>query len=681
MSEAPRTQEPTFQDVVAERISRRSALKAAFVLGAGAAGAPLLAGGVAEAAVGQDLKFTSIPDNFADATTVAAGYTQQVVIRWGDPVLPGAPAFDLMNQTAAAQATQFGVDCDYLAFWPLPQGSRNSARGLLWNNHEVNEPKTQYPVVDFTSLEQARTSLAAHGCSIIEVERSADGTWRTNSGSAMNRRITGETPITITGPAAGPKLATIDDPTGTRVLGMLNNCGGGTTPWRTNITCEENFNQYFANNGTNPDAYAKAANLAYGFSNSGDTRHNFHKTISRFDCTKVPREGLRFGWAVEVDPYDPTSTPKKRTALGRFAHEAAEGILAPGGRYAMYMGDDARFEYIYKFVTKGTVDLVNKAANDTLLDSGVLYVAKFAADGTGTWIPLVATDPRIAALGFDQADVCIRTRDAADAVGATPMDRPEDIDIDRLNNHVFIALTNNTSRTATGTTGVDAPNPRANNRAGHVIELVEAGDDPLATSFRWEIFILCGEPSDPSTFFGGFDKTQVSRIGAPDNLAIDNQGNLWIASDGMPSALSTAAGPGPNDSLYGTPTKGPQRGHLKRLFSGPLGCEIASMVFTPDDTTVFVNVQHPGENGTIDAPQSQWPMANRADNLPPRQFFARGSTVAISRIDRTPIGYDAAPIPAVPEFKAPLAIVTAGALVAGAIALRNRRSQPADNQA
>lgn len=678
MSDAPRTDEPTFQDVVAERISRRSAFKAAFVIGAGAAAAPVLATRAADAAAGDDLKFTSIPDNFADVSTVADGYNQQVLIRWGDPVVPGAPAFDLQNQTAAAQAQQFGVDCDYLAFWPLPEGSKNSARGLLWNNHEVNEPKTQYPVVDFNSLEQARTSLAAHGCSIIEVERGANGTWSTNPTSVLNRRITGETPILITGPAAGAKLATGADPTGTTVLGMLNNCGGGITPWRTTITCEENFNQYFANNGANPDAYAKAANAAYGFSATGPTRHNFHNTISRFDCTKEPREGLRFGWAVEVDPYDPTFMPKKRTALGRFAHEAAEGVVAPGGRYVMYMGDDARFEYVYKFVTDGAVDVDNKAANAGLLDSGTLYVAKFAADGTGTWIPLVASDPRIAALGFDQADVCIRTREAADAVAPTPMDRPEDIDINRLDNHVFIALTNNTSRTAAQ---VDAPNPRAVNKTGHIIELTEAGDNPLATAFRWEIFMLCGEPSDPGTYFAGFDKTQVSRIGAPDNLAVDNQANLWIATDGMPSALTSATGSGPNDSLYGVPTVGLQRGHLKRLFSGPLGCEIASMVFTPDDTTVFINVQHPGENGTILAPQSQWPMANRAEGKPPLEFFARGSTVAVTRADMTAIGYDAGPVPMVPEMKAPLAIVTAGALVAGAIAFRNRRSQPGANEA
>ena len=624
----------TFGEVVHRRISRRSILKVGLVAGVAAAlgstlrlddartaearpvsvsgqlaaQVPVQAIQQAPAAQGTTLAFTALQpsDPTTDQVRVAAGYTSQVLLSWGDPLFADVPDFDLETQTAALQERRFGFNSDFVALMPLPLGSKTAYEGLLWNNHEYTDGLMMFPDYDAKNptREQVDIELAAHGASIVLVRRDAAGRWQADKTSTYNRRITATTPIKISGPAAGDDLLkTSADPTGAMSAGMLNNCGGGWTPWGTVLTAEENFNQYFANTDLlAADDPRKKVHARYGLPTAASERL-WEAHYDRFDISKEPNEPFRFGWVVEVDPYEPWSQPVKRTALGRFKHEAATTVVASNGKVVVYTGDDERFDYAYKFVTDGSYNPNNRAANMQLLDSGTLYVAKFNDDGTGEWLPLVfGQGPLTAANGWrNQADVLIRARQAGDALGATKMDRPEDIEASPVTGKVYMALTNNTQRGADGRAAADKANPRANNAYGHIIEWTEAGNNHAALTFKWDIFMLCGKPEDESTYFSGFDKSQVSPIGSPDNLAFDSRGNLWIATDGQPSNLKVT------DAILGVPTEGADRGHLKQLFSAVAGSEVASLVFNADDTALFASVQHPGEGGKLSAPTSVWP--------------------------------------------------------------------------
>jgi secreted PhoX family phosphatase len=560
----------------------------------------------------------------ATEVTVAPGYGVQKFLRWGEPVLPGAPAFDFANQSAAAQAQQFGYNCDFLQYFPLPRHlSENSNHGLLSVNHEYTNPELMFsgfapgssttPAV--TTAENVAIELAAHGVSIVEITLDR----RTNRWSLVaggyNRRFTGETEIELTGPALGdPRLATSYDPSGTIVRGMLNNCGGGITPWGTLLTAEENFNQYFAHRGSMPDGAIKDLHARYGLT-SGNSERGWELHEERFDLLVEPNEPFRFGFIVEIDPYDLTYTPKKRTALGRLKHEAATCAIAQSGRLAVYTGDDERFEHVYKFISASPVS-PRREDNRDLLDRGVLYAARFNADGTGEWLALVAGVGPLAA--WTTSDILLNTRQAGLLLGATRMDRPEDIQMNPRNGKVYCAMTNNTSRTADGPNGVDAANPRPNNRHGHVIELTEDGGDAGSLSFTWEIFMLCGNPDNPAdepTYFAGFDKSEVSAISCPDNVAFDRRGNLWIATDGQINTFNR------NDGVFAVPTEGADRGYVRQFFSGVPGGECASLIMTPDSETLFVSIQHPAEGSTIASPLHRWPDGD----------FPRPSVVAIRK--------------------------------------------------
>jgi secreted PhoX family phosphatase len=441
--------------------------------------------------------------------------------------------------------------------------------------------------------------LAAHGLSVVEVMRNESGAWEVVRDSEYNRRITATTEMEITGPAAGiDLLQTADDVTGTRVLGTLNNCAGGTTPWGTILTGEENFQQYFANLGTmSEDDPVRIAHERYGLEEEGSERR-WEEFYPRFDLAQEPHEPFRFGWIVEIDPYDPTSTPKKRTALGRNKNEGATSVVAPGGQVAFYNGDDERFDYAYKFVTAGTFNPDDRFANMDLMDEGTLYVARFNDDGSGEWLPMVQGEgPLTADNGFaSQGEVLAKTRLAADLLGATKMDRPEDFETNPVTGKVYLVCTNNSNRTLAET---DDANPRPNNFAGHIIELTEADNDHAATAFEWEIFILAGDPEDSGTWYGG--QEGVSPFAAPDNLTFDVDGNIWISTDGLPANL-----PG-NDGLFVAPTEGEERGLSRQFFSTVPGAECSGPVFNNDNTALWVSVQHPGEGGTIEEPVSLWP--------------------------------------------------------------------------
>jgi secreted PhoX family phosphatase len=451
--------------------------------------------------------------------------------------------------------------------------------------------------------EQVDIQIAAHGLSVLEIRCDKTAGWIVVPGSPHARRITGETRCAITGPAAGDRwLRTAADPTGRWVDGTLANCSAGVTPWGTILSGEENWHLYFGNRDRIADIDVLVAHARYGvprqISNFGWER--FHE---RFDLETEPHEPFRFGWTVEIDPYDATWTPRKRTAAGRFRREGAATVVSARDRLVLYSGDDIPFEYIYKFVTREPVQPGGRDANDGLLDDGDLFVARFFHDGTGVWHRLRHGEgPLTEARGFrDQADVLIRTAAAADAWNPTKMDRPEDIRVHPQSGAVFVALTNNPLRGTAGFLPADAANPRPRNHGGHVLEIHEAGGDHAATTFHWQIFLLCGDPADSSSYFAGFPKGLVSAIACPDNLTFDRRGNLWIATDGLPRTMAA------NDGLFAVPVAGPRRGWVRRFFSGVPGSEICSPAFTPDNRTLFLAVQHPGEGSTLAAPSSRWP--------------------------------------------------------------------------
>lgn len=527
--------------------------------------------------------FDPVPPDSGDRVTVPAGFTHEVLIGWGDPVLPGAPPFDFDRQTEAAQALQFGVNNDYCAIVPL----RGDGRWLLVSNHEYATEPLMFPDWDPAAPTEAqvRTAWAAYGMSVVLVERSPDdGRLRAAVDGRWNRRITLTTPFEVRGPAAGaPLLRTSGDPGGTHVLGTMANCSGGTTPWGTVLSGEENVHMAFAHADRVTDPLVSEGLRRYGFP-EGPSLRRWETYDARFDLGREPHEAHRFGWIVEIDPLEPDSVPVKHTALGRFKHEGANISVAPDGRVVAYMGDDERFEYIYKFVSDGRMreghDAAARAHNKRLLDSGTLYAARFsgdsppeeidgagrlpgdgAFDGSGIWVPL-AHNSRSFVPGMSAEEVYVFTRIAADRAGPTPMDRPEDVQPHPVTGRVYAAMTNNDHRGRTGRPGPDEANPRVQNRDGHVLELCERADDPTAERFGWRLLLVCGDPRSPGTYYGGFDKSRVSAISSPDNLAFDAHGSLWIATD-------TGGQGGRSDGLYVVPLSGPERGRVQRFSPCP----------------------------------------------------------------------------------------------------------------
>ncbi len=635
-----------FGDLLAGEVSRRGVVRAgavgALLAGLGGA-APALAApadaepapevpeayGATAATAPVALTFKAVTPNLVDGVVVPNGYEHAVVIRWGDEVVPGAPRFDLHRQSAQAQSKQFGYNNDFVAVLPL---DRRGERALLVCNHEYTNEHLMFPDfpgADKLTVEQLRTAMAAHGMSVVELERDGrSGRWTPvrRGPRRYNRRVTAlATRFRLTGPVAGSALVrTAADPTGTAVIGTLNNCAGGVTPWGTVLSGEENFNQYFVGG----DAVAEPARsrlARYGIEvgkryPSGSRM--WDRADERFDLARQPNEANRFGWVVEIDPYTPGSAPRKHTALGRLKHEGANVTIARSGHAVAYMGDDERFEYLYKFVSDRRFDPGRgdraRRNNLRLLESGTLYVAKLgftsaaeidgsgklpsdgAFNGTGTWIPLVKGGVSQVP-GMTVEEVLTFTRLAGDAVGATKMDRPEDVEPNPKTGRIYAALTNNSQRGTAGRAPADEANPRRENRHGHILEITEDNGDHTGTSFSWTLPIVCGDPKDPATYFLGYDKNLVSPISCPDNVAFDAGGNLWIATDG--NALGT------NDGLFAVPLEGPQKGHLKQFLTVPYGAEACGPYLSDDNRSVFVAVQHPGEisGASVEKPASNWP--------------------------------------------------------------------------
>jgi secreted PhoX family phosphatase len=579
------------------------------------------------------LGFASVPPGTTDAVRVPDGYVAEVLAPWGDPVgIPGAmPVWrDDASDTAEAQALQFGMHHDGLHYLPLD----GSQRGLLVINHEYTDDGLLHPDgLEPWTAAKVRKAQASHGLSVVEVARGSDGAWQVVRPSPYARRVTATTPHALTGPAAGhPLMRTAGDPAGRTVLGTFGNCALGLTPWGTCLSGEENWIDYFRA-PPQPDAHQRR----WGIHGSAWYRWAVHD--ERFDAARHPNEFNRFGWIVEVDPSDPASVPVKRTALGRAAHEGAWVAVTRDGRAVVYSGEDARFEYIYKFVSRDPIrpaapGVSAARANRELLDHGTLYVARFEADGSGRWLPLVHGEgPLTGAQGFaDQGEVLVKARQASDALGATKMDRPEWLAIDPTTREVFCTLTNNTRRGEPGQPPVDAANPRANNVMGHIIRWVEDGDFDGLT-MRWNHLVLAGDPANARAEARGNVKGDA--FACPDGLLMDARGVLWIQTDAHAKDMHHGefARIGNNQML----ACDPRSGEVRRFLTGPTHCEVTGATLTPDLRTLFVDIQHPGEppRGRNDPRNpgrySTWP-SGRAGARP------RSATVVVRRLDGGVIG-------------------------------------------
>jgi len=683
------------------------------------------------------LGFTAVPKSLADVVAVPAGYQVTVLYRTGDPLAAGVSAY-ANNGTDGNFASRAGDHHDGMTYFgvsatALAPDPNNSTRGILAMNHEniagtvaYLHPNGQTNPTGVRPEAEAIKEIEAHGVSVVEVVRAANnGAWSYVQGSAVNRRITPNTTMQVNGPARGnPLLRTRFSADGTQARGTINNCANGTMPWNTYLTNEENWAGYFRRDAS--DAAARTAagrakeviSLArYGVtSTSGNNRWSTvvpadpaNTVFTRWNATVTTGDGsadfshdpFTMGWVVEIDPFNAASTPRKRTALGRMNHEGCQiGRTVAGVRPAFYMGDDAQNEYIYKFVSNATWSAADATAADRLavgdkyLDAGTLYVARFNADGTGTWLPLVFGQNGLTASNAtypfaDQADVLINARLAADALGATRMDRPEWTAVNPATGEMYCTLTNNSSRTPANT---DAPNPRAytdpklpqgdvvnadppttaqatrGNANGHVIRLREAGDTSEATSFSWDIYAF-GSGADLNaqninlsglTADNDFSSPDGMWFGLPSNVTGQATPLLWLQTDDgaytdvtncmMLAAIPGRVGDGGARTVSNTLTTaanvttasttttriGAAPGTtLRRFLVGPKECELTGIHSTPDGRSLFVNIQHPGENGTAAAPSSNWP-ASQTGAAP--GVRPRSATIVITRTDGGIVG-------------------------------------------
>ncbi len=611
----PRPEHNDFDDVVDAAISRRGFLSGVLTFGAGTfvMGTSSLVS-TAEAATSR-FAFEQVAASTADTITVPDGYEWDVAIQWGDQLFSNTPAFDETTRgDAASQALAFGDNNDGMTLFNidgkavLVANNEYTNRKIIWGNRAEGKAETDDDVLK---------GKMAHGVTVVELAEQ-NGAWAPVIDSPFNRRITPDTDMDITGPAAGHDLMkTAADPTGTKTKGTWNNCGNGETPWGTYLACEENFNGYFS---ASDEAYEINPQLKrYGIGKS-DWGYGWAKIDDRFDISKNPNEPNRAGYIVEIDPADPTSTPKKHTALGRFKHENADVQIAADGRIVVYMGDDERGEFLYKYVSNGFY--AEGGNTDDLLTDGTLYAAKFSADQRGQWLPLTTETT-----GMSPAAISIHTRQAASAVGATTMDRPEWVTSNPTRVETYVALTNNKNRgkkpNAGGDdTSVNPANPRAENHYGQIVRWVPDMQDHAALGFSWDIFALAGNPEVHDDAYAGSPNINAGNMfNSPDGISFDSKGLLWIQTDGKYSNTGDFAGMGNNQMLVGDPVTG----EIRRFMTGPNECEITGITWTADRKTAFVGIQHPGEKGNSHFP-------NGGTTVP------RSAIVTVRRKDGLPIG-------------------------------------------
>jgi secreted PhoX family phosphatase len=681
--------------IVAKHIQELIASRRA-VLG-GLVGLPLLnlaacATPGANGSSAQTAGFTSVPANTADTITVPPGYRWRTLVKWGDALFDGMPDhIELDAMTRTEQERRFGQNNDMLALFatdyafPPPKDQR---RMILCANNEYMSLELTFPSAralrDFTPA-QLEAMYASVGVSVLDLQRDAAG-WRmvkSAAGRGHNRRITPFTPVLFSGPAArhpwivaasevvnAAEPARGAEPAGAVRCGTLGNCAGGLTPWGTYLTAEENFDGFFFGSASVDDQFADPAYaldvMSFSYPNGpGSLRE---KAPRQFRIGDNPRGPALYGWVVEIDPHDPTSTPKKRTALGRKKNECATSALARDGRVVIYMGDDQRDEHVYKFVSRGRFDPANRAANMDLLDDGQLYCAQFAEDGAGRWIPIDLAAANAAAQAEespvrfrDEADLLVRARDAARLLGATPMDRPEDIEAVcdaewRGLGTVLIACTNNSDRgfAHPGNPRRDSerPNTAQSNFAGHIVRIDETSGDPAATTFTWDVFALAGDPNTEeltartragtlahvSTKVNGAATFSGDRFACPDNMFIDTTHRVWISTDGNDGVFGDC-----NDGVLCTPLNAEGPRPVKRFLNCPVGAEVCGPLMAPDERAFFCAIQHPGAADVSGADYSQrrW-MDDRprpASSFPDGgDAWPRSAVIVVTRDDGGRIG-------------------------------------------
>ncbi len=607
----PPPAETQFDRICGRALSRRGFLGQGIAFGASA----FVMGSTAltpfRAAAASRLGFDAVAANSLDTITVPKGYNWHIVAKWGDAMWSDSPEFDQVSRgTGASQERTFGDNNDGMAMFQkdgrniLAVNNEYVNRNIIYGNRASGLPET---------ADDVRKGKAGHGVSICEVSQ-AGGTWSIVKDSPFNRRITADTDMEITGPLRGDdRLKTNADPRGTTSKGTWNNCGNGRTPWGTYLTCEENFNGYFS---SSDEAFELTPEMKrYGIAKK-DWGYAWATQDERFDISKHPNEVNRAGYIVEIDPLDPTSTPKKRTALGRFKHENAELVVADNGQVVVYLGDDERGEYLYKFISAGRMS--QGGNNRDLLETGTLYVARFSDDMRGEWLELSPKSTGMKSV----ADVCLHTRLAASAAGGTTMDRPEWVTAHPGKAEVYCALTNNKNRGKKPNAGGDdtpvgGPNPRAGNNYGQVVRWRPDNADHTSAGFSWDLFVMAGNPTLHNDAYGGSKNVSADNMfNSPDGLAFDSTGLLWIQTDGNYSNAKDFAGMGNNQMLVGDP----DTGEIKRFLVGPKESEITGFAWSADRQTLFIGVQHPGEKGDSHFPDG-------GDTTP------RSAVVAITRDD------------------------------------------------
>ena len=678
------------------------------------------------------LDFTAVPKNKNDVVTVPAGYTVSVLYRAGDPIASGVPAF-ANDGTDTNYAQRAGDNHDGMTYFGLaatgttPDAS-NSTRGLLAINHEYINPDYMHVGAPTTTTDangvarrpeaEVVKEIEAHGVSVVEVARAGNtGAWSYVANSTLNRRVTPSTPVSFSGPVRGDAmLRTVYSKDGTTGRGTINNCANGGMPWGTYATCEENWAGYFARASTDAAVRTAAGNAKQVTSLSrygvGTASRYGWETVAASDPTSTifsrwnasaiasnPADGtadfrnepFTFGWVVEIDPYNPASTPRKRTALGRMAHEGVmPGRVIAGVKPAFYMGDDGRNEYIYKFVSATAWSAADATASDRLatgdkyLDTGTLYVAKFNADGTGQWLPLVfgqnGLDANNARYPFaNQADVLANARLAGDALGATPMDRPEWTAVNPVNGEMYCTLTNNSNRrgvaNSSGTRSIDPANPRAyvdartdgkpnptGNANGHIVRVRETSDSTESLTFTWDVYAFgARSTADKNNVnLSGLDDTNDFSspdglwFGLPTNAGGQASPLLFIETDdgaytdvtncmlliGMPGRVGDGTTKSVTSSSGGTATTTTRVGaapgaKLKRFLVGPKECEVTGITSTADGRSIFINIQHPGEDGNYANITSHWPQSQATGTGTGRP---RAATVVITKNDGGVVG-------------------------------------------
>ena len=614
----PKTDENDFDRVLDIALTRRGLLKSLLSVGSVASVGSLSVLSPSEVRGAENtFSFDAIDANTLDDITLPRGYSSQVVALWGDPLWEDGEEFDHSTRgTAKSQSVAFGDNIDGMEVFVhgdktlLVVNNEFTNRSIIWGNRAFGLGISDDDIIK---------GKMAHGLTVVEISQNDSGAWAIVKGSSYNRRVTPDTPMKMTGPAAGHDLLkTKADPAGLTPIGTYNNCGNGSTPWGTYLACEENFNGYFSASDRGHKVSAELKR--YGVS-AKDWGYRWAKVDDRFDVALNPNEPNRCGYVVEVDPRNPDATPRKLSALGRFKHENAELVVNSDGRIVVYMGDDERGEFLYRYVSNGV--FVPGAETDSLLEDGKLYAAKFHTTGAGEWLELTPESTGMKSM----AEVCIHTRIAASAVGATTMDRPEWVSANPNAPEVYCSLTNNKNRGVKTNAGGDltpagGPNPRDKNLYGQIVRWHPNGGDHSVNGFTWDLFVMAGNPKLHSDAYGGSSNISTANMfNSPDGLKFDSNGTLWIQTDGNYSNKGEFEGHGNNQMLAGDPTTG----EIRRFLVGPKECEVTGLTWSSDKRTMFVGIQHPGQRGN-----SHWPEGG--DSVP------RSAVIAITRDDGGLVG-------------------------------------------